>query len=94
MKLDDTLATEYLDLPALEARAVINAMKKALKKNDIEALQWAARRIVWLGENSDTCRGDDEFFPAPKFNKAWKAALKSDPPPASIAGIIAGQCWV
>jgi hypothetical protein len=89
MKIDDGGMTMFLEFPMEETKAVIKAMKKALKKNDIEALKWAARRMVWLRKSSESCSGGDEFFPAIHFNKAWKKELKTDPPPASIARIIA-----
>ena len=89
MKLDSGRSTDFLTLPVEEAERTIEAMKLAEETNDIEALKWCARRIVWLDETAEIIGGDDAFFPAHIFNKAWGEILKAEPPPASIAGIIA-----
>jgi hypothetical protein len=80
--------TDYLELPAEEAKKVIEAMKLAEQTNDIEALKWAARRIAWLDGTSELSSGDDYFYPAHIFNRTWAEMLKTDPPPTSIAEII------
>jgi len=88
MKLSEGRSTNYLSLPADEAEKVIEAMKLAEQKNDIEALKWTARRIAWLDDTSEITGGDDSFCPAHIFNKTWAEMLKTDPPPESIAEII------
>ena len=89
MKLDKGQMTDFLSLPAEEAEKTIEAMKLAEQTNDIEGLKWCARRIVWLCEGAGHERGDDEAYPARLFNKAWADLSKNDPPPESIASIIA-----
>ena len=88
MKLDDGRSTDFLTLPADEAEKVIEAMKLAEQKNDVEALKWCARRIAWLDDTAEILSGDDNFHPAHIFNRTWGEMLKSDPPPESIAEII------
>jgi hypothetical protein len=88
MKLDEGRMTGYVELPEAEAEAVIAAMKQAEQTNDIEALKWTARRIVWLDDTAQITDGDDYFHPAHIFNREWAEMLKSDPPPESIAEII------
>jgi hypothetical protein len=88
MKLDDGRSTDFLTLPAEEAEKVIEAMKLAEQKNDVEALKWCVRRMAWLDDTSEIIGGDDYFHPAHIFNKTWGEMLKSDPPPKSIAEII------
>jgi hypothetical protein len=89
MKLNDRKMTDFLSLPAEEAGKTIEAMKQAEQSGDIKALCWAARRLIWLDEVSETASGDDEFYRAHLFNKAWADMQKTDPAPESIAGIIA-----
>jgi len=89
MKTDKTGSTEFLALPAGEAERTIEAMKQAERAGDTEALKWCARRIAWLDEISEVTYGEDFFCPVDAFNKAWEETLKNDPPPESIAGIIA-----
>jgi len=88
MRTSDGGSTEFVNFPAEETEKVIEAMKLAEQKNDVEALKWCARRIVWLDDTSEIIGGDDYFHPAHIFNKTWGEMLKSDPPPESIAGII------
>jgi len=88
MKLDSGRMTGFLSLPADEAEKVIEAMKLAEQTNDIEALKWTARRIVWLDDTAQITSGDDYFHPAHIFNRTWAEILKTDPPPKSIAEII------
>ena len=89
MKLDKIKMTEFLMLPADEAKAIIATLKQAEKTNDIEALKWGARRIVWLDDASEIGSGDDEFYPERLFNIAWAKEIESDPPPESISTTIA-----
>ena len=89
MILDTGKMTEFLSLPAGEAEAIIEAIKQAEQTNDIEALKWCARRIIWLADVSEIESGDDEHYPARFFNMAWNETLKNDPTPESIIGIIA-----
>jgi hypothetical protein len=89
MKLDEGRSTDYLDLPAEEAERTLEALKQAEATNDIEALKWCARRLAWLDDTSQISNGDDSFYPAHIFNKTWAEMLKNDPPPKSIAAIIA-----
>ena len=88
MRTSDGGSTEFVNLPAEETEAVIEAMKLAEQKNDVEALKWCARRIVWLDDTSEIIGGEDYFHPAHIFNRTWAEMLKSDPPPESIAEII------
>jgi len=88
MKLDSGRMTDFLSLPADEAERTLEAMKQAERTNDIEALKWCARRLVWLDDTAQIASGDDSFYPAHIFNKAWAEMLKTDPPPKSIAEII------
>ena len=89
MKTGSGRSTDFLALPAEEAERTLEALKQAEKTNDIEALKWCARRLVWLDEVSEIISGEDDYYPEHLFNKAWRGELKHDPPPASIAGIIA-----
>ena len=88
MKIDSGRETGFLALPAEEAGKTIEAMKKAEETSDIEALKWCARRIVWLDDVSEIIGGEDYFYRAYLFNKAWQKELKTDPVPDSIRGII------
>ena len=88
MKIDSGL-TDFLMLPAEEAGKTIEAMKRADEINDIEALKWCARRIAWLDDVSEIIDGEDYYYRAHLFNKAWKKELESDAVPDSIKGIIA-----
>jgi hypothetical protein len=88
MKLSEGRSTDYVSLPADETEKVIEAMKLAEQKNDIEALKWTARRIAWLDDTAEIISGDDGFHPAHIFNRTWAEMLKTDPPPESIAEII------
>jgi hypothetical protein len=89
MKIDEGKMTYYLELPAEEAEKVLEALKQAEQTNDIEALKWCARRLVWLDDTSEITSGDDNGYPADIFNRAWAETLKNDPVPESIADIIA-----
>lgn len=89
MKLDSGRSTDFVSLPAEEAEKTIEAIKQAEQTNDIEALKWCARRIVWLDDVSEIVCGDDTFHPAHLFNKTWADTLKTDPVPDSIKDIIA-----
>jgi hypothetical protein len=89
MKLDEGKSTRFLSLPLEETERTLEALKQAEETNDIEALKWCARRLAWLDETSETERGDDDNYPAHLFNEAWADALKVDPAPQSIAGIMA-----
>jgi hypothetical protein len=88
MKLDNGKMTGFLSFPDEETEKVINAMSGAEKAADMKALQWCARRLVWLAANADRERGDDESYPAHLFNRDWEDQLKDDPPPESIQNII------
>ena len=89
MNLSRGRMTDFIALPAEEAERTFEALKQAEETNDNEALKWCARRLVWLDDTSEIESGDDENYPAHLFNMAWAEQLKNDPPPASIAGIIA-----
>jgi hypothetical protein len=89
MKKDKGGWTDFLALPAEEAERTLEALKQAEQTNDIEALKWCARRLAWLDDTSEIESGDDEFYRERLFNKAWADQLKADPPPDSVAGIIA-----
>jgi hypothetical protein len=89
MKLDDWKMTDFLNFPAEEAEKTLEALKQAEQTNDIEALKWCARRLAWLDDTSEIDTGEADHYPVHLFNKAWAEALKNDPPPESIADIIA-----
>ena len=89
MELDSGGLTDFLMLPAEEAKIITDELKKAEKTNDIEALKWCARRIVWLDDVSEIISSGDNFYPAHVFNKAWEKELKSDTVPDSMTAIIA-----
>ena len=89
MKVGSGRVTDFLSLPAEEAERTFEALKKAEETNDIKALKWCARRLCWLDDTSEIINGCDDHYPEHLFNKAWAEALKADPLPASIAGIIA-----
>jgi hypothetical protein len=89
MKVRDGGMTSMIGFPHLEAWSVIEAIEQAEKAADTEALQWCARRLVWLYEQGEVYTGDMFCTPEHVFNSPWKAFLKNDPPPASIAAIIA-----
>jgi len=80
---------DFLELPAEEAEKIIEAMKKAEQDNDVEALKWCVRRMVWLNDVSQIASGDDSFCPEYIFNMTWNEHLKNDPVPESIKDIIA-----
>ncbi|MCL2277180.1 MAG: hypothetical protein FWC21_04720 [Treponema sp.] len=79
----------FLELPAEEMEKLIEAMKKAEQENDVEALKWCARRMVWLNDISQIIIEDDPFYPERIFNMTWNEHLKNDPVPESIKEIIA-----
>ena len=82
-------ATEMVGMPHVEAKNVIDAMEAAEAAGDLKALQWCARRIVWLYEQGEAY-DSDMFCNAEKlFNDTYADALKRDPPPESIFAIIA-----
>jgi hypothetical protein len=88
MKVVDGM-TRMIGMPHIEAYNVIDAMETAEKAGDLKALQWCARRIVWLYEQGEAYSGD-MFCNAEKlFNDTWADMLKRDPPPESIAAVIA-----
>jgi hypothetical protein len=89
MKLDIDGTTEFLMLPAEEAERIMEALNQAGQANDIEAMKWCARRLVWLDDTSEIMSADDDHYPAYQFNRAWAETLKADPVPDSIAAIIA-----
>ena len=89
MKVRDDGTIDMIGFPHWEAWSVIEAMEQAEKAADIEALKWAARRLVWLYEEGEVYSGDMFCLTEHLFNSTWKAFLKNDPPPASIAAIIA-----
>jgi hypothetical protein len=81
--------TGMIGMPEIEAYNVIDAMEAAEKAGNLSALQWCARRIVWLYEQGETYSGD-MFCNAEKlFNDTYAEILKRDPPPEIIAAIIA-----
>ena len=83
MRTSDGGSAEFVNLPAEETEAVIEAMKLAEQKNDVEALKWCARRIVWLDDTSEIIGGDDNFHPAHIFNKTWGEMMepRTEPKP-------------
>ena len=84
MKVDTGGMTDFLTLPIEETEAIITAIKKAEKAGDLAALQWCARRLIWLyDEASGVTEYDDHNYPAHLFNKAWAKELDTDPPPES-----------
>ena len=88
MKVESGM-TRMIGMPHTEAYNVIDAMEAAEKAADTKALQWCARRIVWLYEQGESYSGD-MFCNAEKlFNDTWADMLKRDAPPESIAAIIA-----
>ena len=89
MKVRDGGMTSMIGFPHMEAWGVIEAMEQAEKAGDIEALKWCARRLCWLYEEGEVYSGDMFCTAEHLFNSTWKAFLKNDPPPASIAAIIA-----
>ena len=81
--------TKMIGMPDIEAYNVIDAMEAAEKAGDLKALQWTARRIVWFYEQSESY-DSDMFCNAEKlFNDTYADILKRDPPPESIAALIA-----
>ena len=85
----DSGSTRMIGMPHIEAYNVIDAMEAAEKAGDLKALQWCARRIVWLYEQGEAY-GGDMFCNAEKlFNDTWADMLKRGAPPESIAAIIA-----
>ena len=89
MKLNSEGMTEFLYLPAEEAERTLEALKQAEQTNDIEALKWCARRLVWLDDTAQIGNGDDSFYPSRFFNKDWKKEIEDDLIPDSIKDIIA-----
>jgi hypothetical protein len=91
MKTDERGNVDFVHLPVEEAENVIEAMEEAEKAADVPALKWCARRVIQLYRmfEDDVCSCDDLYIPVKVFNRLWETALKNDPPPESIAAIIA-----
>jgi hypothetical protein len=81
--------TKMIGMPEIEAYNVIDAMEAAEKAGDLSALQWCARRIVWLYEQGEIYDSDMFCHAEKLFNDTYAEILKRDPPPEIIAAIIA-----
>ena len=91
MKADKRGNVEYIDFPAEETFRVMEAMGQAEQSGDMDALRWAARRILFMANiyEGDTTKDNDPYIPVCIFNRLWEAEQLKDPPPESIADIIA-----
>jgi len=89
MRLDKGGLTDYLMFPVDETKGVIEAITAAEKSADLKALQWCARRLAFLYEDADITSDWDRNYPARLFNREWNKDMKIDPPPESIAPVIA-----
>ena len=91
MKPDKDGCVEMIHFPIEETGAVIIAMRRAEQAGDLAALQWCARRLIWLYElfEDDTFEICDPYILPKAFDGFWQRLSKTDPPPESIAAIIA-----
>jgi hypothetical protein len=90
MKVESGM-THVVDLPFDEADKIMEGMEQAEKTWDLEGLRWCARMIRWLWDQGDVNSTDTYCYTENLFNCAWKYAMEKDPPPASIAAIVAGE---
>jgi hypothetical protein len=81
--------TRVVDLPLDEAEKIMDGMEQAETAGDLEGLKWCARRIRWLWDQGEVCSTDTYQYTENLFNSAWDYAMEKDPPPASIAAIVA-----
>jgi len=64
---------------------IMEALKQAEQKSDLEALKWCAKKILFLYEIADTSEG---CISKKGAGKLFMSAYGNDAPPASIAGIV------
>jgi hypothetical protein len=69
----------------------MNGMEQAEKAGDLESLRWCARMLKWLWDQGEVNSYDTCCYTEKLFNRAWNYVLEKDPPPASIAAIVAGR---
>jgi hypothetical protein len=96
MKFDKTGTTEHVHFPIDETGEIMAVMERAEKKGNLKALQWCARRLLWIYkimlEKDGTCgsdagtlffngEDDGQTYTVRKFNRAYKSAIKDDPLP-------------
>jgi hypothetical protein len=81
--------TDVVGLPIDEAEGIMEGMKQAEKTGDLEALRWCARMILWLWDQAAVSETDAYGYSENLFNGAWGSLMKTDPPPASIAAVVA-----
>jgi hypothetical protein len=89
MKLDKDRSTDMVMFPYRETDKLMDAAEQAEKQNDTEALKWIFRRLFWLWQEGDVTGSDKYCYTVDLFNTAWSETIKNDPPPESIAAIIA-----
>jgi hypothetical protein len=90
MKVEDGM-TKVVELPLAEADKVMGGMEQAERAGDLEGLRWCARMLKWLWDQGEVNSTDTYCYTENLFNRAWNYALEKDPPPASIAAMIAGR---
>ncbi|MDR1373679.1 MAG: hypothetical protein LBJ24_01770 [Treponema sp.] len=88
MKLESGM-TDVVGLPIDEADRIMDGMEQAEKAGDLEALRWCARMTQWLWDQAEINSTDTYCYSEILFNAAWNHLVNTDPPPASIAAIVA-----
>jgi hypothetical protein len=83
--------TDVVDLPFGEAGRIMDGMEQAEKAGDLDGLRWCARMIRLLWDQADINSTDAYSYAENLFNCAWDYAMEKDPPPASIAAIVARE---
>jgi hypothetical protein len=86
MIVDEKGSTDFIHFPVEETNNLMFVLNQAEKDGDLEALQWAVRRLVWLHEmfKDDLCGSDEPIIASGSmklFNSAYKSELTTEPPP-------------
>ena len=87
MKVVDGM-TKMIGMPSFELWNVIEAIEEAEEAADLEALQWAARRIMWFYKQGEVYSSDKFCNAGSFFNNTYAKTLTADPPPVSISDFI------
>ena len=64
---------------------IMDALKLAEHKSDLEALKWCAKKILFLYEIAETSTG---CVSPEQIGKLFMSAYRGDAPPDLIAGIV------